>query len=126
MAKPTPKARQGSSFGGDVRFVNVDLTASQKDDLRKVVDSGALSLDNVFDAVYEGLKFSCRRDAANNSFLATFTWQGNGQGQLSVVLTGRGANPANATLSLVYKHLVICQGAWMDGLFADPASDDFG
>lgn len=102
-----------------ITWINYDLTSADKEWLSSAELDVELPASLVDDLVMEGYKFSISSDARNNCFVASLTDKFTGGAFENHCLTGRGATPAAARVSLLYRHVVLAQGDW--AFFNQPA-----
>lgn len=93
-------------------WINYTLTQQDKERLQDKSLVDELLRFSVDDLVFEGFKFSLSRDEKNSCFVASLTIREGDSSSPSRCLTGRGATPADARVSLLYRHLVLAQGDW--------------
>jgi len=111
-----PKGKYSPSGEGEVDwlgYVNVNLTAEQKEDYSAWVVSEDVGYWEAFeDAVAEGLKFGLSWDAGNSCYIATFTGCGCVGINKRCCLTARSGQYLDAIALLVFKHVVLAGGDW--------------
>lgn len=92
-------------------FVDINLTAGERDDLEGYVGEwspGALAafLSLVLD---DGYKLSLSPDPAHNCVIATLTGTQSGCANRGFSLSARGPDGSGALLALWYKHVRLCE-----------------
>jgi hypothetical protein len=117
--------KSGGSFPETI-WANVSLSSKEVDHCRTLVDNEKLVTDQVWDCVATGLKFSLNRDDAHACFVASFTRKPTDTRTHQVILTGRGSTATDAVYALLYKHLVVTEGAWEDQSFPQQGDLLFG
>jgi len=126
-AEKKHKARMGntaSSRQADFRFVECDLVASDKAEIRAYLDTGELGAETVEALVADGYDYALKRDKRGNGYMATLIDRGDESPFLNACLVGRGSDPAMARAALLYKHVYKLAGDWAG---ADSATElDFG
>lgn len=105
-------------------WVNYDLTAEDKEWLADPKNVGELERFSVDDLIIEGFKYSLGRDARNSCYVASLTDKQEGTPFHNHCLTGRGATPVAARISLLYRHLVLAEGDWSFFVSANPTRDE--
>lgn len=95
-----------------VTWVNYDLTVSDKERLSDKELRSHLAGFDVESLVVEGFKYSCGVDTKNSCYIASLTDKSEGSLFRDHCLTGRGATPAAARISLLFRHLVLAEGDW--------------
>lgn len=113
MARKNGSPKANNTFP-ESRFVNLSLSVDEQKHCSTLLENEKLEWNQVFDAVCESFKFSLKLDAANHTFVASFTEAAKGNREYSVILTGRGSTPSDAVASLLYKHLVMSEKLWAD------------
>lgn len=114
---PSKKNGAGKSNGNSgnkygITWVNYDLTSKDKEWLSSANVASEFPPGMVDDIVFEGYKFGLSPDARNSCFVASLTDKVEGGAFYNHCLTGRGATPAAARISLLYRHVVLAQGDW--------------
>lgn len=94
------------------RFINYELTMPDKEWLADADVETEFPADLVDDLVMEGYKFSLSVDQRNSCFVASLTDREAGSPFENCCLTGRGASPAAARISLLYRHVHLAAGDW--------------
>lgn len=107
-AKKNGTARDKPEF----RFVNYDLTVQDKEWLANADTLAEFPSELIDDLVMEGYKFSLRLDERNQCCVASLTDVRVGSPFENSCLTGRGATPTAARVSVFYRHLVLARGDW--------------
>lgn len=104
--KASPKG--GSAF----RFLNYSLRADDKVWLQSHDTETELPDTALDDLVAQGYKYSLSYQEAGDCFVASITDRVETSPHHNVCLTGRGSTARNARVSLLYRHLVVCDGDW--------------
>jgi len=126
MKGKTRSGTKKTSGFPDSRFISLQLTADDSRRLESLVEGGKLSLDMLLDTVREGLKLSFSRDSKNDTFVASLSSAPTEIRTHYVILTGRGHTPADAALSLAYKHFVLTEEVWDSYDVPENSFDRFG
>ena len=102
---------------GDVKdswrgFVNVDLSAADKEAIR----AGDVGFDDAWgflmQRVLEGYKLSLSFDHGNSSWVASLTCKRSSDANVGLCLTARGGRVEGAVLALWYKDDVLLARSW--------------
>lgn len=93
-------------------FVDVRLTAEQRQQYQGWAAEDDDVLAVLFDEVLNGYKFTLSFNSKNQSFTASLTAVGTGGGNDGYTLSSFGAEPWVAVRVLIYKHRVISEGDW--------------
>lgn len=93
-------------------FVNVELTANQKAEAKRMLTDLPRVWDNVFGLVEEGYKMTLSYDEQRTAFNMSFTCKRRGDANQGLTLSGRGGSVEAAAVSFWYKHYVVLQMAW--------------
>jgi hypothetical protein len=93
-------------------FINYNLSTKDKEWLQACDAELEFPVKGMLDLVQEGYKLSISADPKNNSFIASLTDREPTSGFHNHCLTGRGATPFDAWVSLAYRHFVVGQGSW--------------
>jgi len=109
-----PKKSRGSKNGAmpTMVWLNYDLTAQDQERLRDKALVDNLHRFSLDDLIVEGFKFSLGPDERNNCYVAALTQKRESDPHYNHCLSGRGATPAHARISLLYRHLVLAEGNW--------------
>jgi hypothetical protein len=126
--KNARKEKQGSSSkpagswaGG---FVDILLDTTDKERLKDMAGDGSYSsVEELEELVNAGYKLSFTKDAKGGGRIASLYDNDPESPFYSKALVGRGRTLRYALLSLVYKHVYICEGDW--SLAQSKESDDF-
>lgn len=110
--KGSTDGRSAKGNGWGIQWVNYDLRPEDKERLEDPDLVGELQGFNVDDLVVQGFKYSLAADAKNSCYVASLTDKSDDSAFHNHCLTGRGATPAAARISLLYRHLVLADGDW--------------
>jgi hypothetical protein len=104
-------AKKQAAFA-KINWITYDLNSEDKVRLEDqgLVDS--LAGYDVDALAFEGFKYSLSPDAKNSSFIASITDKSPESRFYNSCLSGRGSSPANARISLLYRHVVLAEGNW--------------
>lgn len=92
----------------EFRFVRIELTEPEKDEFRKLRDSGEFDTVDVDHWAKQGYKLSVSYDDQHNSIIVSLTAQYRDMDNSGLILTGRGASYASALGVLEYKDKYLC------------------
>lgn len=112
-AKSNKGAKSAKSTGlPKMHWVNYDLTSEDKERLQDKALVDGLRQFDIESVVFEGIKYSIGIDQKNACFIASLTDKSPESKFYNHCLTGRGSTPADARVSLLYRHLVLAEGDW--------------
>lgn len=122
----TKRSKNGAKSNGSdgarpkFGFVNYDLTVQDKEWLSSADVEAEFPAQLIDQLVLEGYKFSLSYDERNSCCIASLTDRQPGSAFDNQCLTGRGATPDDARVSLFYRHFHVAQGDW--GVFGSLSS----
>ena len=128
MPRKTGKANENSNPFSRFRFVNISLTADEKERLGEfAADSRNHSLSEISALSVEKYKVSFSRDKDNGAYTVSLTDMDTSRQSFGWILVGRGSTPINAWCALYYKHTVLLGRDWATNYsMEDGSGGDFG
>jgi phage-related protein len=90
-------------------WVTVHLSNDDRERLEDMYSNQGALMEWLFGAIQDGLKFSCRYDDKNHTYIASLT---RATATENLILTGRGSDGFAATLSCLYRHYVLLECDW--------------
>lgn len=93
-------------------FVNINLAKVDQEWLAAADIEHEFPFELLFGLVSQGYKISHSEDAANHTFVCSFTDTRSDSPTHKCILTGRGATPLNAWGAACYRHFRIAQENW--------------
>lgn len=111
MVKGKPRSGTGNARRGtygNAVFIEPYLTAEHKRELKQLIADDTWGMDDIFELVDQGYKFSIKFTEKNSMFACTLSQQ---EGEKTLVLNGRGATPINAIYALLYRFYQLLGGA---------------
>lgn len=98
---------------GKSRYVSVDLTKAQKEDMKKSLPDAVEVMNWVHKMCEEGYRFTLRWDDWTECH-SCFVYPDDDGANAGLVLTGRGTDTFSALRGAVYRHFNIFDGHWGD------------
>lgn len=123
--KAKGKAKSGDSkTHAEFGYIECDLTSDDKQQLKGYIETGDISPSMAFTLVADGYQFGVKPDTKGTGFVATLIDRSDTTVFENKCLVGRGASPASATCSVLYKHFYKLSEDWANA--ATPPDVDFG
>lgn len=122
MARKQGK-KNGTSFGGDYKFVKAELRAEEKPKAKAWIEANTTNLGPILsDVVASDYKFSLSFSQDHDTFTACLTGKEDNAINAFKILTARHKDWQVATLTVLYKHgIMFKQGVWES---AEDTEDD--
>lgn len=110
--KDQRKGKQRAQQGW-LGFVEVSLTAEDKEALQVAYATDGALLDFMQEVVDDGYKLSVSFDASHSCYVATLTGRGDTCPNNGLSLSGRGPSLGGSVACVAYKHVELCgRGKW--------------
>lgn len=108
-SKGTAISKTGKIPFSDFRFVRIELTSTERDECRAMLEAGEFKSFSIDDYVAEGYKVSFSRDEAHDSTVCSVSQPDPTHQNAGLILTGRGSSATTALGVVSYKSHYLCE-----------------
>lgn len=105
-AKPSGKS--------DVKWVSVELTKQQAEDMKKLMPNADTILDGLLKLIESGYKASFSYDSYNSCHAVYVIPANEENGNSGYILSARSGSPMGALRGALYRHFVLFDEQWGD------------
>jgi len=110
--KQTPKTLTSSTTEKKPRWISVELTANQKEDMKSRLSTLTEMNEWLLRMLEQDYKVTLAWDSYNEAY-ATFVYPvGEEHPNNGHVLSNRGSSPVSALRGALYRHFVVFDGTW--------------